>query len=140
MRTSPYCHRWSTLGSVTALCISLASVTNLAAQQPGIVSSEFIFDKAAFPQCHASTIAETKQGLVTAWFGGTREKDPDVGIWVSRQVGSKWTPPVEVVNGVQNESLRYPCWNPVLFTAADGKLLLFYKVGPSPSTWWGIYD
>jgi len=107
-------------------------------QQPGLVSTEFIFDKAAFPQCHASTIAETKQGMITAWFGGTREKDPDVGIWVSRQVDSKWTAPVEVVNGVQNESLRYPCWNPVLFTASSGEVLLFYKVGPSPSTWWGM--
>jgi len=113
-------------------------VAEPAALQPGMVSSEFIFEKAAFPQCHASTIAETKSGLVAAWFGGTREKDPDVGIWVSRRVGAAWTAPVEVVNGVQNPSLRYPCWNPVLYAAVDGGLLLFYKVGPSPSTWWGM--
>jgi predicted neuraminidase len=25
-----------------------------------------------------------------------------------------------------------------LFAAPDGKLLLFFKVGPSPSTWWGM--
>ena len=30
----------------------------------------------------------------------------------------------------------YPCWNPVLFQPKAGPLLLFYKVGPTPSTWW----
>src|SRR4030095_7929635 len=33
---------------------------------------------------------------------------------------------------------RYPCWNPVLFEMPEGVLTLFYKVGPSPSTWWGV--
>jgi predicted neuraminidase len=45
---------------------------------------------------------------------------------------------VEVANGVQNESLRYPTWNPVLFKMPKGELILFYKVGPTPSTWWGM--
>jgi predicted neuraminidase len=90
------------------------------------------------PQCHASTIVETPEGLVAAWFGGTREKNPDVGIWVSRHGGSGWSKPVEVVNGVQSPELRYPCWNPVLFRPQGGPVLLFYKVGPSPSTWWGM--
>ena len=46
--------------------------------------------------------------------------------------------PVEVANGVQSPQLRYPTWNPVLFQPTTGPLLLFYKVGPSPSTWWGM--
>ena len=50
---------------------------------PGIVLSEFVFEKAPFAQCHASTIAETEHGLVAAWFGGTRESEPDVSIWMS---------------------------------------------------------
>jgi predicted neuraminidase len=90
------------------------------------------------PQCHASTIAETASGLVTAWFGGTHEKHSDVGIWVSRRVGGAWSDPIEVADGVQSPTERYPCWNPVLFQPNDGPLLLFYKVGPSPSTWWGM--
>jgi predicted neuraminidase len=90
------------------------------------------------PQCHASTIAETKSGLVAAWFGGEREKSPDVGIWVSRNVDGQWSRPVEVADGVQSEQLRYPCWNPVLFSPKKGPLMLFYKVGPSPSRWWGM--
>jgi predicted neuraminidase len=109
-----------------------------AALQPGIVLEEFIFDKAPFAQCHASTIAQTPGGLVAAWFGGTREKNPDVGIWVARHDGTAWSAPQEVANGVQDATTRYPCWNPVLFAMPDGPLLLFYKVGPSPSTWWGM--
>lgn len=104
-----------------------------------VLLSEFIYTNAPFPQCHASTIAETPQGLVAAWFGGTHEKHPDVGIWVSRQVDGEWTPPVEVANGVQHTTLRHPTWNPVLFQMPDGgPLLLFYKDGPDPQSWWGM--
>src|SRR5678815_1809353 len=31
-------------------------------------------------------------------------------------------------------------WNPVLFQPKEGPLLLFYKVGPSPSEWWGMLE
>jgi len=77
-------------------------------------------------------------GMVTAWFGGTHEKHPDVGIWVSREVDGKWTAPVEVANGVQQDGTRHPTWNPVLFQPQSGPLMLFYKVGPDPRTWWGM--
>jgi len=107
-------------------------------EQPGIVKMEFIFDKAPFEQCHASTIVGTKKGLVSAWFGGKHESNPDVGIWLSRKKGKKWSEPVEVANGVQHNKKRYPCWNPVLFQPKKGRLLLFYKVGPSPDSWWGM--
>jgi predicted neuraminidase len=104
----------------------------------GVVRSEFIYDKAPFPSVHASTIVETKGGLVSAFFGGTREGAPDVGIWVSRHVKGAWSAPVEVANGVEADGKRHPCWNPVLFETAPGTLTLFYKVGPSPQTWWGM--
>jgi predicted neuraminidase len=102
------------------------------------VSNEFIFEKAPFPQCHASTIAETKDGLISAWFGGTREKHPDVGIWVSHRKADGWSAPIEVATGASEKGERLPCWNPVLFQPKGGPLLLFYKVGPSPSRWWGM--
>ena len=105
---------------------------------PGFVSSEFIFETAPFPSCHASTIVQQDHAMVAAWFGGTRERAPDVGIWVSRQVDGKWTPLVEVANGIQKEGPRQPCWNPVLFQPSQGPLLLFYKVGPTPRDWWGM--
>jgi predicted neuraminidase len=102
------------------------------------VNTEFIYETAPYPSCHASTIVETKDGLVAAWFGGTAERNPDVGIWLSRRVGGNWSVPVEVANGVESPTNRYPTWNPVLFQPKTGPLLLFYKVGPSPSTWWGM--
>jgi predicted neuraminidase len=103
-----------------------------------VVSSEFIFDTAPFRECHASTIAEVDGTLVAAWFGGTREKHPDVGIWVSRREDGRWTPPIEVANGRQSDGSRQPCWNPVLFRPKGGPLHLYYKVGPDPPRWWGI--
>jgi predicted neuraminidase len=112
--------------------------TSDLAKQPGFMRSEFIYGTAPFPSCHASTVAAIKGGLVAAWFGGTGERHPDVGIWVSRHEGGKWTAPVEVANGVGFAPNRLPCWNPVLFQPAKGPLLLFYKVGPSPSTWWAM--
>ena len=110
-----------------------------AAAQPGLVTKEFIFDTAPFASSHASTIVETQSSqLVAAWFGGQRERSPDVGIWLSRHVGGKWTAPVEVANGVQPDGTRLPCWNPVLFQPKDGRLMLFYKVGPNPASWWAM--
>ena len=109
-----------------------------AAAEPGVVSAEFIYDKVPCPQCHASTLAETKDGLVAAWFGGTREGNPDVGIWLSLLEDGVWTAPVQVADGRQPGGQRDPCWNPVLFQPRKGPLLLFYKVGPSPSRWWGM--
>ena len=105
---------------------------------------EFVYESAPFPSCHASTIEETTKGtLITAWFGGTHEKHPDVGIWVSRKTSSQWSAPLEVANGIQYHStdgteVRYPTWNPVLFQPQQGPLLLFYKVGPTPQSWWGM--
>jgi hypothetical protein len=90
-----------------------------------------------FASAHASTIVETSDGLVAAWFGGTREGAADVGIWLSRRVGDRWTPPVEVATGTQADGRRFPCWNPSWSSAGQG-LMLFCKVGPSPQTWWGM--
>jgi predicted neuraminidase/cyclophilin family peptidyl-prolyl cis-trans isomerase len=103
-----------------------------------VVVSEDVFAEAPFAQCHASTIVETGSGLVAAWFGGTAEGQPDVGIWLSRREGSKWTPPIEVGRGVRDDGEREACWNPVLFQPAGGPLLLFYKAGLSPSQWRGM--
>lgn len=125
------------------LALSLASAAGQAPSS-ALLKSEFIYETAPFPSCHASTIVETPAGLVAAWFGGTAERNPDVGIWVSRLVAGKWTTPVEVANGVRPASeagpgpSRYPTWNPVLFRPRNGPLQLYYKVGPSPSQWWGM--
>ncbi len=106
---------------------------------PGLLKREFIYDKASFPECHASSIVETTKGtLLTTWFGGTKEKHPDVCIWVSRLTDQGWSAPVQVADGIQTDGKRHPCWNPVLYQIHNGQLVLFYKVGPSPSDWWGL--
>lgn len=121
--------------------LSIFFVAGCATRRGGdtvaIEKAEFIYEQAPFPSCHASTIVETKSGLVAAWFGGTDEGEKDVGIWVARHDGGKWSAPVEVAQGIAGDQ-RYPCWNPVLYQPRNGPLLLFYKVGPSPSKWWGM--
>ncbi|WP_425235752.1 sialidase family protein [Ulvibacterium sp.] len=113
----------------------------LPSDHPAVISEEFIYDleKALTPECHASTVEISNGVIVAAWFGGTKEKNKDVGIWVSRKTNTDWSIPVEVVNGVQEDGTRYPCWNPVLFKPRGKPLHLFYKVGPSPREWWGLY-
>jgi predicted neuraminidase len=107
---------------------------------PAVLQTEFIYAPAArpTPSCHASTIAALADGsLVAAWFGGAAEGKPDVGIWLARREAAGWTRPTQVATGAQPDGTRLPCWNPVLFQPARGPLLLFFKVGPSPSRWWG---
>jgi len=119
---------------------SVALVLRAAAVEPGgaVTATEFINDPMPTPSCHATTIAESCKGLVSAWFGGTREGGKDVGIWLSRQEAGKWLPAVEVANGMQPDGSRHPCWNPVLFQPKSGPLLLFFKVGPTCDRWWGM--
>jgi predicted neuraminidase len=125
---------WLTAIFLAPFFSGCATTTN----QNAIVKSEFIFETAPFPSCHASTIAETKSGLVAAWFGGTAERNPDVCIYVSRNENGKWSVPVAVADGVGFATNRLPTWNPVLFQPKNGPLLLFYKVGPKPAEWWGM--
>jgi predicted neuraminidase len=103
---------------------------------------DFVFERGPTPSCHAATIAETAEGLVVAWFGGAREGAGDVDIWLSRKDAAGWSAPVKVASGTGGGGLlrrRYPCWNPVLVQPRHGPLMLFYKVGPSPSRWWGMW-
>ncbi|MCY1720221.1 exo-alpha-sialidase [Prolixibacteraceae bacterium Z1-6] len=103
-----------------------------------ILSAEFIADTTQYAQCHASTILETRNGLLLAFFGGTHERNPDVCIYIAAFRNGKWEAPVKVADGKENETLLYPTWNPVLFRGNDERISLFYKVGPSPNDWWGM--
>ena len=111
----------------------------IARASPRIIGAEFIDEGAPYRSCHASTLAETpSHRLVAAWFAGTAEGNPDVCIYLSREVGSHWTKPVIVADGHDGQGKPLPCWNPVLHQLRRGPLLLFYKVGPSPQGWWGM--
>ena len=104
------------------------------------VSTGDLFEEPPFKNCHASTLVQTKSGEIeVACFGGSQEGKKDVVIWAGKISASGKTEPKEVANGIINDTLRYPCWNPVLFKKTNGELVLFYKVGPNPREWWGMY-
>lgn len=133
-------------------------------RHPAITKDEFLYEQATFPECHSATLVETPNGdLVASYFGGTKERNPDCSIWVSRKPkgGSEWTAPVLAADGQfapgdphlklaglggisyadhsgSNPTLqRRACWNPVLFQLPDGELLLFFKIGLKVSDWTG---
>jgi predicted neuraminidase len=94
----------------------------------------FIFEKAPFASCHASTIVEVDKGrLLAAWFGGKAEGARDVKIWGASYDGKAWSKPA-----VLAEEPGYPTWNPVLFRTSRKTLLLFYKAGINPMSWSGF--
>lgn len=113
----------------------------ISTDHPAVSTQEFIYEiaDALTPECHASTVEVSNGTVIASWFGGTEEKNKDVGVWVSRNTNGSWSTPIEVVNGVQEDGTRHPCWNPVLFKPRGQPLYLFYKVGPSPQEWWGLY-
>jgi alpha-L-rhamnosidase len=122
---------------------------NLPKDYEQVVCDEFLYKTASFPECHSASIVETKKGdLVATYFGGTKERNPDVCIWVSRKPkGAKdWTKPqlvadgVGIINGNQLSSepgQREACWNPVLFETPKGELQLYFKIGPNVAGWKG---
>lgn len=94
---------------------------------------EFIFDKdRVTASCHASTVLPLSDGTVlAAWFGGKREGDDSVGIFVSvRNVKSEWSVPVMI-----SEDVPVPHWNPVLYEKRSGEIVLFYKYGHKIPEW-----
>jgi len=117
------------LAKISLAVFSLSPM--LAAQMKP--EGEFIFavGSTSFPESHASTIVTLKNGdLMAAWFGGTKERNPDVAIWGAMRVAGHWTAPVEL-----EREKGVPSWNSVLFHTVDGRLWLYYKVGPSPGEW-----
>ncbi|MBI3871322.1 MAG: exo-alpha-sialidase [Verrucomicrobia bacterium] len=123
-------------------CVTTPATTTWKGATPAtdgpVLFSGFVAENPPFPESHASTLVETSDGVMAAWFGGTHEKHPDVCIWTARFDGRAWSAPTRVADGVQADGTRHPCWNPVLHQPKQGPLLLFYKVGPSPSRWWGM--
>lgn len=121
---------------------------------PGVVEESYLYEYASFPQCHSATIEENSKGdLVAAFFGGTKERHPDVCIYVcyKKKGETSWSAPQLVADGVFNEVNRKAfsqqdiadglerkaCWNPVLYQVPGGELLLFYKIGSSVADWTG---
>jgi predicted neuraminidase len=110
------------------------------AQQWKVVQTSLIAANAPFKSCHASTIVQLPDGeLMAAWFAGEYEGAKDVCIWTAITEDGKWQAPAIVATGKVNDTTQFPCWNPVLFRDRNDKLFLYYKVGPSPQKWWGMF-
>lgn len=121
---------------------------------PAVIENQFLYEQAPFPECHSASIVELKNGdLLATYFGGTKERNPDVCIWTSRKVKGEetWQAPRLVADGILNplthkafseEDIsnglqRKACWNPVLFETPKGEILLFYKIGSNVADWTG---
>lgn len=102
----------------------------------GLLDDTFICNNPPFPESHAATIIESRRGVVAAWFGGTKEKNPDCCIWVSRLTAKGWTDPQQVADGVI-DGTKFACWNPVLTETPQGELQLYYKIGENVAGWSG---
>ena len=105
-----------------------------------VVADEFLYKQASFPECHSASIVETRKGdLVATYFGGTKERNPDVCIWVSRKPKGKtaWTAPQMAADGVFGPDHREACWNPVIYEMPDGELRIYFKIGVNVAGWKG---
>ena len=97
-----------------------------------LVTRDFIFgDDRPFKECHASSLLRLDDGnFLVVWFGGTKEKNPDVGIWLSKGKPGKWSAPRQVAK-IRDDAH----WNPVLFSDGKGAVYLYFKVGKEIPTW-----
>jgi predicted neuraminidase len=124
---------------ILSLCVCLFVLNSFSQTSFKKVKETLILKDPPFKECHASTIiALQPNNLLAAWFGGTDEGNRDVCIWLSKYNDGQWGPPRQMACGIMNDTLRYPCWNPVLFKTQKGTLYLFYKIGPNPREWWGM--
>ena len=89
--------------TAVGLCTAAELPPKAQPGQGGLLSADYIYllENRPTPQCHTSTLAETKTGLVAAWFAGTREKHHDVGIHVSRLVAGQWIALLEVATSAE---------------------------------------
>lgn len=98
------------------------------------MQKEMLFDSGRyFAQCHASTVLPLPNGdVLCAYFAGTHEKHPDVGIWLSRRVDGIWEKPVCISKTEQTAH-----WNPVLFFEDEQKTVIriVYKVSKEIENW-----
>src|SRR5688572_29480717 len=86
-----------------------------------IEEQELVMKETLFPACHASTIVELRPGhFMISFFAGSQEGRKDVSIYASYFRNEQWSGPQMIADGLITDTLRYACWNPVLFNAREG--------------------
>ena len=127
---------WCLLLLAVAVSATAQEIKNTKAV---LVSSAVIMKQPPVAACHASSLVELPGNrLMATFFGGPYESSPKVTIWLATWQKGAWSAPRQIADGIVNDTLRYACWNPVLFRTREGRLFLFYKVGKSPRDWWGM--
>ena len=95
---------------------------------------KLIMEKCPTDMCHASTLLKIgPDRFLAAWFGGTKEGNGDVAIWITRGNEEHFEEPKILA---QSEEAH---WNPVLFRVDEKKIIIFYKVGNEISKWRTMY-
>ena len=95
---------------------------------------KLIMERCPTDMCHASTLLKTgPDRFLVAWFGGTKEGNGDVAIWITRGNEEYFDAPQILA---QSDEAH---WNPVLFRINESKIILFYKVGNEISKWRTMY-
>lgn len=101
--------------------------------------AEFIELAPLQQEVHASTIFQLQSGtFVAAWFAGAKEGAPDVTIRFSRRTAQGWEPSRSVA-AYEGGGESQPAYNPVLYQDRNGRLVLFYSVGPAAGPWQQYY-
>lgn len=68
-----------------------------------VTDDEFVYKQTDYPETHSASIVELKNGdLVATYFGGTKERTPDVCIWtqIKKKGSDQWSEPVLAGDGV----------------------------------------
>lgn len=132
-----------------------------------VVEHGTLYGQGIIPSCHATTVVELPNGdMLAAYFAGTYEGHPDVCVYMSRRragcttwdlpqllvsgIRTEWTEsafsyddpapdakPEDVSDFVKNTRKRKACYNPVLYHAPGGDLVLDYKLGAFVQDWTG---
>ena len=114
-----------------SILVALVACAAAGANDAGLLAQEFIAPPVE-GHVHASTLLPLPDGgYLAAWFEGSKEGAADVAIKGSRRRNGQWGP-VRVLAKVNPDS---PHWNPVLWKADDGRVVLFFKVGRNCSDW-----
>ncbi|WP_297088103.1 exo-alpha-sialidase [uncultured Draconibacterium sp.] len=105
------------------VAIGTVKINAQSPSKKAIVLEEFVFTERPTRDCHASTLLELDNGdLLCAWFGGTREGDPDVNLWLARKPkGGKWQKPKSISDGNGNT-----LFNPVLVKLKSGDIQIYF--------------
>jgi predicted neuraminidase len=92
---------------------------------------EFIEKKIGTDFLHATSLLRyAKDQILLTWFGGSKEGNDDVKIYLSSYENNHWSEPYVLEDGKDTTH-----WNPVLFSPSEKNILLFYKVGSKICSW-----